>query len=87
MFISEKFLDTPLFRLIRFRQKVLTVQHSVGTILPCKKKAAQCRVAFLFGEDLRRLKRTSTLGDDGLLSQKEPFLNSCLPSLMNCKLH
>jgi hypothetical protein len=25
-FISQKFLDTPLFRLIRFRQKVLTVE-------------------------------------------------------------
>jgi hypothetical protein len=25
VFISQKFLDTPLFRLIRFRQKVLTV--------------------------------------------------------------
>jgi hypothetical protein len=24
LFISQKFLDTPLFRLIRFRQKVLT---------------------------------------------------------------
>jgi len=34
IFISQKFLDTPLFRLIRFRQKVLTVFCPVGTILP-----------------------------------------------------
>jgi hypothetical protein len=34
-FISEKSLDTPVFRLIRFRQKVLTESKaSVGTILP-----------------------------------------------------
>jgi len=34
LFISQKFLDTPLFRLIRFRQKVLTDFCPVGTILP-----------------------------------------------------
>jgi hypothetical protein len=34
-FISEKSLDTPVFGLIRFRQKVLTESKaSVGTILP-----------------------------------------------------
>jgi hypothetical protein len=33
-FISEKSLDTPVFRLLRFRQKVLTDFASVGTILP-----------------------------------------------------
>jgi hypothetical protein len=34
-FISQKSLDTPVFRLIRFRQKVLTESiASVGTILP-----------------------------------------------------
>src|SRR5882724_5950252 len=34
IFISQKSLDTPLFRLIRFRQKVLTEFCPVGTILP-----------------------------------------------------
>ena len=34
-FISQKSLDTPVFRLLRFRQKVLTESiASVGTILP-----------------------------------------------------
>jgi hypothetical protein len=34
-FISQKSLDTSVFRLIRFRQKVLTESiASVGTILP-----------------------------------------------------
>src|SRR6266478_4782206 len=34
IFISQKSLDTPLFRLIRFCQKVLTDFCPVGTILP-----------------------------------------------------
>ena len=34
-FISQKSLDTPVFRLIRFLQKVLAeFKSSVGTILP-----------------------------------------------------
>ena len=47
-FIYEKSLDTPVFRLIKFRQKVLTeFIASVGTILP-REEATFCRVAFSF---------------------------------------
>ena len=53
IFISQKFLDTPLFRLIRFRQKVLTDFCPVGTILPTKKRPPIARAAFSFGSSRR----------------------------------
>jgi hypothetical protein len=50
LFISQKFLDTPLFRLIRFRQKVLTVFCPVGTILPKREGRPFARAVFLFDQ-------------------------------------
>ena len=48
-FISEKSLDTPVFRLIRFRQKVLTDFLSLRwNYSPLKKRPPSCRVAFSF---------------------------------------
>jgi len=47
IFISEKILDTPLFRPIRFRQKVLTVFAPLE-LFSLEEKAAFCRVAFSF---------------------------------------
>ena len=46
MFISEIFLDTPLFRLIRFRQKVLTVFAPLE-LFSLKEKAAHCQGGLL----------------------------------------
>jgi hypothetical protein len=42
LFISQKFLDTPLFRLIRFRQKVLT-DFAPLELFSLKEKAAHCQ--------------------------------------------
>ena len=48
-FISEKSLDTPVFALIRFRQKVLTEFQSLRwNYSPLKKRPPSCRVAFSF---------------------------------------
>ena len=48
IFISQKSLDEPLFRLIRFRQKVLTDFLPRWNYSPLKEKAAFARAAFLF---------------------------------------
>jgi hypothetical protein len=47
IFISEKFLDTPLFRPIRFAQNVLTVFAPLE-LFSLKEKAALCQAVFLF---------------------------------------
>ena len=48
-FISQNSLDTPVFRLIRFRQKVLTEFLSLRwNYSPLKKRPPSCRVAFSF---------------------------------------
>jgi hypothetical protein len=47
LFICKKFLDTPVFRLIRFRQKVLTVSLPLE-LFSLEEKAAYCRAVFSF---------------------------------------
>jgi hypothetical protein len=48
-FIYQKLLDTPLFRLIRFLQKVLTESKSPLELFSLEKKRSPCcRVAFSF---------------------------------------
>jgi hypothetical protein len=47
IFISKKSLDTPLFRLIRFRQKVLTALPPLE-LFSLEEEAAYCRAAFSF---------------------------------------
>jgi len=49
-FIPQKTLDTPLFRLIRFRQKVLTALTPLELFSLRRKSHPSCRVAFLFSE-------------------------------------
>jgi len=49
VFIIEKFLDTLLLRLIRFRQKVLTDLLPLE-LFSLEEKAACCRVAFSFAQ-------------------------------------
>jgi len=53
LFNSEIFLDTLLFRLIRFPQKVLMgFQPPLGLFSLERKGRPSCRVAFSFGEQL-----------------------------------
>ena len=48
-FIYENSLDTPVFGLIRFPQKVLTESQSLRwNYSPLKKRPPSCRVAFSF---------------------------------------
>ena len=49
-FIPQKTLDTPLFRLIRFRQKVLTALTPLELFSLRRESHPSCRVAFLFSE-------------------------------------
>lgn len=47
-FIYEKSLDTPVFGLIRFRQKVLTESKPPLELFSLEKRLPCCRVAFSF---------------------------------------